>query len=163
MNNRFLNMKINEKYIPIILGISAALIIGVLGFLSLETSLGYWLIFSFGATTFSVLVFYKADMAQPKNVFFGHLVSILVGILFNEIFGMSFITLGLAVGLALTLMMYFKVEHPPAAANPLIALLSDVSFEFIFLPVAGGAIVVIILSILTNRYLLKRNYPTKFF
>ena len=156
-------MKINEKYIPIILGISAALIIGVLGFLSLETSLGYWLIFSFGATTFSVLVFYKADMAQPKNVFFGHLVSIMVGILFNEIFGMSFITLGLAVGLALALMMYFKVEHPPAAANPLIALLSDISFEFIFLPVAGGTVVIIILSIVINRYLLKRNYPTRFF
>ena len=156
-------MKINEKYIPIILGVSAALIIGVLGFLSLETSLGYWLIFSFGATTFSVLVFYKADMAQPKNVFFGHLVSIIVGILFNEIFGMSFITLGLAVGFALALMMYFKVEHPPAAANPLIALLSDISFEFIFLPVAGGTVVIIILSIVINRYLLKRNYPTRFF
>tara|TARA_B100000941_G_scaffold222889_1_gene165172 strand:- start:75 stop:545 length:471 start_codon:yes stop_codon:yes gene_type:complete len=155
-------MKVNNKYSPIVLGISAALIIGTLGFLSLETSLGYWLIFSFGATTFSVLVFYKADMAQPRNVFFGHLVSITVGVLFNEIFGMSFITLGLAVGFALTLMMYFKVEHPPAAANPLIALLSDVSFEFIFLPVAGGAIVIIILSILINRYLLKRNYPTKF-
>ena len=154
-------MKINDKLIPIILGISAAIIISVLAFMSLETSYGYWLIFSFGATTFSVLVFYKADMAQPKNVFFGHLVSIIVGILFNEIFGMSFITLGLAVGLALTLMMYFKVEHPPAAANPLIALLSDVSFEFIFLPVAGGTIVIIILTILINKYLLKRNYPTK--
>ena len=156
-------MKIEANYLPITLGISAALIIGVLGFLSLETSLGYWLIFSFGATTFSVLVFYKADMAQPKNVFFGHIVSMIVGILFNEIFGMSFITLGLAVGFALALMVYFKVEHPPAAANPLIALLSDVSFEFIFLPVAGGAIVVIILSILINKYLLKRNYPSKFF
>ena len=156
-------MKIEANYLPITLGTSAALIIGVLGFLSLETSLGYWLIFSFGATTFSVLVFYKADMAQPKNVFFGHIVSMIVGILFNEIFGMSFITLGLAVGFALALMMYFKVEHPPAAANPLIALLSDVSFEFIFLPVAGGAIVVIILSILINKYLLKRNYPSKFF
>ncbi len=156
-------MKIDVKYLPITLGISSALIIGLLGFLSLETSLGYWLIFSFGATTFSVLVFYKADMAQPKNVFFGHLVSIIVGILFNEIFGMSFITLGLAVGFALALMMYFKVEHPPAAANPLIALLSDVSFEFIFLPVAGGTIVIIIMSILINRYLLKRNYPTRFF
>ena len=156
-------MKIDVKYLPITLGISSALIIGLLGFLSLETSLGYWLIFSFGATTFSVLVFYKADMAQPKNVFFGHLISIIVGILFNEIFGMSFITLGLAVGFALALMMYFKVEHPPAAANPLIALLSDVSFEFIFLPVAGGTIVIIIMSILINRYLLKRNYPTRFF
>ena len=102
-------------------------------------------------------------MAQPKNVFFGHLISIIVGIFVNELFGMSFISLGIAVGLALTLMMYFKVEHPPAAANPLIAILSDVSFEFIFLPVGGGVLVVIILSILINRYLLKRNYPNKFF
>ena len=74
-----------------------------------------------------------------------------------------FITLGLGVGFALALMMYFKVEHPPAAANPLIALLSDVSFEFIFLPVAAGAVIIIILSILINKYLLRRNYPTKFF
>ena len=156
-------MKINEKLIPTILGLSAAVIIGVLSFLSFETPYGYWLIFSFGATTFSVLVFYKADMAQPRNVFFGHLVSIIVGIFFNEVFGMSFVTLGLAVGFALTLMIYFKVEHPPAAANPLIALLSDVSFEFIFLPVAGGTIIIIILSILINKYILKRNYPTKLF
>ncbi len=156
-------MKINKKITPIILGLSAALIIGVLAFLSFETPYGYWLVFSFGATTFSVLVFYQTDMAQPKNIFFGHLVSIIVGILFNEFFGMSFITLGLAVGFALSLMMYFKVEHPPAAANPLIALLSDVSFEFIFLPVAAGTIIIIILSILINKYLLKRNYPTKFF
>ena len=156
-------MKTNEKYIPIVLGISASFIIGILAYLSFETNLGYWLIFSFGATTFSVLVFYKAEMAQPKNVFFGHLISILIGILFNEIFGMSFITLGVAVGLAVTLMVYFKVEHPPAAANPMIAIISDVSFEFIFLPVAGGSIIIIILSILINKYFLKRKYPTKFF
>ena len=156
-------MKINDKYLPITLGLSATLIIGILSFLSLETSLGYWLIFSFGATTFSVLVFHKAEMAQPKNVFFGHLLSIAVGILFNEIFGMSFVVLGLAVGFALALMMYFKVEHPPAAANPLIAIMSDVSFEFILLPVAGGTIIIIIFSILINRFFLKRNYPTRWY
>ena len=154
-------MKINEKIIPIILGLSAALIIGVLAFLSFETPYGYWLVFSFGATTFSVLVFYQADMAQPKNVFFGHLVSIIVGILFNEIFGMSFITLGLAVGLTITLMIYFKVIHPPAAANPLIALFSDVSFEYIISPVITGTIVIIILSYIVNKIILKRNFPKK--
>ena len=86
-------MKINEKIIPIILGLSAAFIIGVLAFLSFETPYGYWLVFSFGATTFSVLVFYQVDMAQPKNVFFGHLVSITVGLLFNEIYVRKFICL----------------------------------------------------------------------
>ena len=40
-------MKTNEKYIPIVLGIAASFIIGILAYLSFETNLGYWLIFSF--------------------------------------------------------------------------------------------------------------------
>ena len=85
-------MKIKEKYLPILLGFAAAFIIGALGFLSLETSLGYWLVFSFGATTFSVLVFYKEIWLNQKY-FFDHLISIIVGIFINEVFGMSFISL----------------------------------------------------------------------
>ena len=156
-------MKKSKNFEPILIGIFASLIIGFLAFLSFETSTGFWLMFSFGSTTLIVLIFYESEFSQPRNIFFGHLLGIFIGVIFNIYFGMSFITLGLAVGFALALMMYFKVEHPPAAANPLIALLSDVSFEFIFLPVAGGTIVIIIMSILINRYLLKRNYPTRFF
>ena len=31
----------------------------------------------------------------------------------------------------LILMVYFKVMHPPAASNPLVALSMDLSFDFI--------------------------------
>ena len=105
---------------------------------------------------------YDLDTAQPKNIFFGHLVSIIVGIIFNETIGLSFYSLGLSVGIAVALMIYFKIMHPPAASNPIVALSMDLSYDFILFPVIAGSIVLIILSILINRIILKRNYPKKF-
>ena len=156
-------MKISKKIEPLIAGFAASIIIGVLSFLSFETSTGFWLMFSFGSSTLIVLVFYESKFAQPSNIFFGHLLGISVGILFNELFGISFVTLGLAVGTTVTLMMYFKIIHPPAAANPLIALFADVSLNYVMFPVLAGSIVIIILSILINKFLLKRNYPKQWF
>ena len=156
-------MKISKKLEPLVSGIAAALIIGFLSFLSFETSTGFWLIFSFGSTTLIVLVFYESEFAQPSNIIFGHLLGIIVGILFNEFFGISFITLGLSVGTTVTLMMYFKVIHPPAAANPLIALFADVSLNYIIFPVLVGSIAIVVLSISINKFILKRNYPKKWY
>ena len=156
-------MKISKKLEPLLAGLFASMIIGILSFLSFETSTGFWLMFSFGSSTLIVLVFHDSEFAQPANVFFGHLLAIVIGILFNEFLGMSYLTLGLSVGTTVTLMMYFKIIHPPAAANPLIALFADVSLSYIVFPVIVGSIVIIVLSVIINRYLLKRNYPARWF
>ena len=136
-------MKITKKFEPIVAGISAAIVISILAYLTLETSSGIWLMFSFGATVFLVFVLYNLETAQPKNIFFGHLISILVGIIFNETVGLSFYSLGLSVGIAVVLMVYFKVMHPPAASNPLVALTMDLSFDFILFPVITGTIITV--------------------
>ena len=154
-------MKITKKFEPIVAGISAAIVISILAYLTLETSSGIWLMFSFGATVFLVFVLHNLETAQPKNIFFGHLISILVGIIFNETVGLSFYSLGLSVGIAVVLMVYFKVMHPPAASNPLVALTMDLSFDFILFPVITGTIIIILMSVLINRIILKRNYPKK--
>ena len=156
-------MKIKKNLEPIVSGISAAMVIGILAFLTLETSAGVWLMFSFGATVFIVFVLYELETAQPKNIFFGHLISILIGIIFNETIGLSFYSLGLSVGIAVMLMVYFKVMHPPAASNPLVALFMDLSFDFILFPVVAGTILIILLSVFINKIILKRNYPKKWF
>ena len=156
-------MKIPKNIEPIVSGISAALVIGVLAFLTLRTSAGILLMFSFGATVFIVFVLYNLDTAQPKNIFFGHLVSVLVGIIFNETIGFSFYSLGLSVGFAVALMVYLKVMHPPAASNPLVVLFTDVSFDFILFPVITGTIIIILMSVFINKIILKRNYPKKWF
>ena len=156
-------MKISKNFEPLVAGVAASVIIGVLSFLSFETSTGFWLMFSFGSTTLIVLIFYESEFAQPSNILLGHLLGIIIGILFNEFFGISFITLGLSVGATVTLMIYFKIIHPPAAANPLIALFADVSLNYVFFPVLAGSIVIIVLSILINKLLLKRAYPKRWY
>ena len=156
-------MKIPKNIEPIASGISAALVIGVLAFLTLRTSAGVWLMFSFGATVFIVFVLYNLETAQPKNIFFGHLISLLVGIIFNETIGFSFYSIGLSVGVAVTLMVYLKIMHPPAASNPIVVLFTDVSFDYILFPVVVGTIAIIVMSVFINKIILKRNYPTKWF
>tara|TARA_B100000945_G_C20357038_1_gene585198 strand:+ start:405 stop:884 length:480 start_codon:yes stop_codon:yes gene_type:complete len=154
-------MKIKNNLEPLVSGMSAAVVISVLAFLTLRTSTGLWLMFSFGATVFIVFVLYNLETAQPKNVFWGHLVSVLVGIIFNETIGFSFYSLGLSVGVAVALMVYLKIMHPPAASNPLVVLFSDVSFEYILFPVIVGSSVIIVISIFINKIILKRKYPNK--
>ena len=156
-------MKISKKIEPIISGVSASIVIGVLAFLTLRTSAGIWLMFSLGATVFLVFALYKLETAQPKNIFFGHLVSVLLGIIFNETIGFSFYSLGLSAGFAVALMVYLKVMHPPAASNPLVVLFTDVSFDFILFSVVTGTILIILMSYFINKIILKRNYPTKWF
>ena len=154
-------MKIKKNLEPLISGISAAIVIGVLAFLTLRTSAGVWLMFSFGATVFLVFALYDLETAQPKNIFWGHLVSVLVGIIFNETIGFSFYSLGLSVGVAVALMVYLKIMHPPAASNPIVVLFTDVSFEYILFPVISGTIAIILISIFIYKIILKRKYPKK--
>ena len=156
-------MKLFKKFEPLAIGLAATVIIGVLSFLSFETSTGFWLIFSFGSTTLIVLIFYESEFAQPSNIIFGHLLGIIIGIIFNEFIGISYITLGFSVGTTVALMMYLKIIHPPAAANPLVALFADVSLSYIIFPVLVGSLVIIVLSILINKLILKRNYPKKWY
>ena len=142
---------------PIFTGLSAAFVIGVLALLTFESPYGVWLMFSFGSSALILFVFYDSEFARPKNVFFGHLISIIIGISFNHFIGISFISLGLSVGLCVTLMMYFKIIHPPAAANPLIALFADVSYDFVLFPVMSGSVVLIVLAYLINTFILGRK------
>lgn len=154
-------MKIPKNLEPLVSGLSAAIVIAILSFLTLNTNVGVWLLFSFGASVFLVFVLYDLEPAQPKNIFFGHLVSMLVGVIFNELFGLSFLTLGLSVGVAVSLMVYLKVMHPPAASNPLVALFMNMSFDTIIFPVITGTSTIIFFGILINKFILKRKYPVK--
>jgi CBS-domain-containing membrane protein len=156
-------MKISKKIEPLINGLSAGLVIALLALLTFEANFGVWLVFSFGSSALIVFVFYDSEFAQPRNIFLGHLISIIIGILVNELMGISFLSLGLSVGICVSVMMYLKIVHPPAAANPLIALFADVSYDFIFFPIITGSITLILISFLINKFVLGRKYPKKWF
>ena len=69
-------MKINKKFEPIISGLSAAIVISALAFITLETSAGIWHVFF---EIVFVFVLYELGTAQPK-IFFWSFVSMLVAL-----------------------------------------------------------------------------------
>ena len=56
-------------------------------------------------------------------------------------------------------MMATKTVHPPAGANPIIAILVAKGFGFIMIPVAAGSAFIVLFAIIYNQ-LTKRKYFT---
>ena len=63
-------------------GIFSAFTIGVLTVLTYKSALGLFIAGSFGSSMVLLFGFPESPFAQPKNVFFGHLVTALVGVVF---------------------------------------------------------------------------------
>ena len=149
---------------PLLAGVGAGVTIAILGYITYEsflssTNYGLWLVASFGSTVVVVFGYPNNEFAQPKNIFFGHSLTTLVGIIFVTFFETSFISIGLAVGIAIMLMIAFKVTHPPAGGNTIAVMLGGVSFPFLVFPIMAGAITIIIGGIIYNSLILKKKYP----
>ncbi len=140
-------------------GFGAFLCIAALAFLNLSDESNIWLIPPFGASMVLVMAVYDSPLAHPKNVFFGHVISAISGVLIYAIFGISFWSIGLGVGLAIFFMMATNTIHPPAGANPIVAILGAKGLGFIIMPVAVGAFFIVLFSIIYNN-LLGRKYFT---
>jgi len=139
--------------------IGAFLCISVLAYLNSFEEGNLWLIPPFGASMVLVMAVHESPLAHPRNILFGHILSALAGVFVFSILGSSFISLGLAVGLAIFLMMSTKTVHPPAGANPIIAILGAKGISFILMPVALGASFIVLFAIIYNK-VLKRKYFT---
>ena len=143
----------------ILSAIGAFLCISVLAYLNSFEEGNLWLIPPFGASMVLVMAVHESPLAHPRNILFGHILSALAGVFVFSILGSSFISLGLAVGLAIFLMMITKTVHPPAGANPIIAILGAEGISFILMPVAAGASFIVLFAIIYNK-VLKRKYFT---
>ena len=63
-------------------GIFSIITIGVLTVLTYKTTYGIFLIASFGSTMVLLYGYPESPFAQPKNVFFGHVLTAAVGMFF---------------------------------------------------------------------------------
>ncbi len=144
----------------LIAGFFSAFTIGILTVLTYKSTLGYFLAGSFGSSMVLLFGFPESPFAQPKNVFFGHLLTALVGVIFvNYIPLPIYINIALAVGVGIFLMILLSVVHPPAGGNPIIVIIGSVSYEYLINPIIFGCIIILLLAILINKILLKKNYP----
>ena len=135
--------------------------IGTLSFLSFETPYGLFLTGSFGSSMVLLFGYPESPFAQPKNVFFGHFVTSLVGVLILYYLPVDqFLQIAIAVGIGIFLMILLGVTHPPAGGNPIVIILGTVSFDFLLNPIIFGSIIIIVYAIILNRYILKKKYPS---
>jgi CBS-domain-containing membrane protein len=77
--------------------------------------------------------------------------------------GVSTWSIGIAVGLAVTLMLATKTTHPPAGANPILVMLTGQSWPFLFNPVAIGTLFIVLIGVIYHRWICQRAYPVKWF
>ena len=146
----------------ILAGLFSIITIGILTLLTYKTEFGIFLIASFGSSMVLLYGYPESPFAQPKNVFFGHLVTSVVGLIVLYFVPLPlFITVPIAVGFGVGLMILFNVTHPPAGGNPIIVIVGSVSFDYLFSPVITGSIIIIISAIIINRFILRKSYPSQ--
>ena len=56
-------------------------------------------------------------------------------------------------------MIALKVTHPPAGGNPIIIIMGSVSYDYLFMPVILGSVIVVVFGIVLNKFVLKKEYP----
>ena len=141
--------------------IFSVITIGTISFLSFETPYGLFLAGSFGSSMVLLFGYPESPFAQPKNVFFGHFLTSLVGILVFQLVPLDqYIQIAFAVALGIFVMIILDVTHPPAGGNPIIVILAAGSYDFLLNPIILGSLIIIIYAILLNRFILKKNYPS---
>ena len=169
-----MNLKKIICWPPLLGGIGAGVTISILAYITYQSALagsnyGLWLAASFGSSVVVVFGYPNNEFAQPKNVILGHLLCTLVGIIFVTMFNITqdrsvfFLALGLAIGISVMLMMAFKITHPPAGGNTIVVMIAQDSFQFLIFPIMVGAVTIVIGGIIYNRFILKKNYPLRWF
>ena len=143
-------------------GLFSIITISILTILTYKTEYGIFLLASFGSSMVLLYGYPESPFAKPKNVFFGHLITALVGLFFLNFVPLPiYITIPLAVGFGVSLMIFFKVTHPPAGGNPIIVIIGSVSLDYLLSPVITGSIIIIVFAIIINRFVLKKSYPSE--
>ena len=146
----------------LIAGFFSAFTIGVLTVLTYKSTLGYFIAGSFGSSMVLLFGFPESPFAQPKNVFFGHLCTALVGVIFVNLVPLPiYINIALGVGAGVFFMILLNIVHPPAGGNPIIVIIGSASYDYLISPIIFGCIIILLIAILVNKFLLQKNYPLK--
>ena len=122
---------------------------------------------SMGASAVLLFAVPHGALAQPWNVFGGHLVSALVGV--TCAIWIPDITLAAAasVGIAIGVMHYLRCIHPPGGATALTAVIGGpavhaMGYQFVLTPVMINVLIILAVAMIFNNLFHWRRYPVFF-
>lgn len=120
---------------------------------------------SFGASAVLIYGAIASPLAQPRNLLGGHVLSALVGVACYQLLQPHlWLAAAAAVATAIALMHLTKTLHPPGGATALIAVIGGpeihaLGYGYALLPVASGALIMLIVALLINNLAAGRRYP----
>lgn len=123
------------------------------------------LVGSFGASAVLIYGAIKSPLAQPRNFVGGHVISALIGVFFYKAFhDQIWLAASVSVATALAVMHVTKTLHPPGGATALIAVIGGdkvhkLGYLYAVVPVALGALVMLLVALLVNNIPKDRQYP----
>lgn len=134
-----------------------------ISFLAKETQI-FQLFAPFGASAVLLYGAPTAPFSQPRNLVGGHLISALIGVVVVNFLGNTYITVALAVSLAIAVMLLTKTVHPPAGATALLGVISSQgNYTWILAPVGVGALILLLVALIVNNLSSERIYPNYWF
>ena len=144
----------------ILAGLFSAVTLTSLTLLTYKTEFGIFLITSFGSSMVLLFGYPESPFSQPKNIFFGHLLASITGIVFLYTIPLPiYLLIPLGVGFSIALMILLNVVHPPAGANPIIVIMGSVSLDYLINPIIIGSLIILVFGVILNRLILKKKYP----
>ncbi|WP_120495321.1 HPP family protein [Kiloniella sp. EL199] len=138
--------------------IGALLAIAAIAWLSDQAGALFFMV-PFGASCVLVFGVPNSPLAQPRSLVLGHLIAALVGLVVLELLGANWFAMGIAVATAIALMQLTRTLHAPAGATPLVVMLEGADWAFLVTPVLSGALVILIVGLITNNLSRNRSYP----
>lgn len=125
------------------------------------------IIASYSATAILCFNAISVPLAQPRNIFFGHFFSSLIGVCISKLFSLSthgqnnyWAAGALSVGISSVLMSILNCVHPPAGASALLPCVDEGirKMSWWYLPThLVSSVLIICVSLITNNVL--REYP----
>jgi CBS-domain-containing membrane protein len=120
---------------------------------------------SFGASAVLIYGAVKSPLAQPRNLVGGHILSAIIGVFcFQTFSGETWLAAALAVATAIAVMHATRTLHPPGGATALIAVIGGdqvhtLGYLYVVMPVALGAVIMLVVALLINNIPKTRKYP----
>ena len=119
---------------------------------------------SMGASAIILFFIPNSPLAQPWPFAGGQLLSAIVGVACALNISETSTAAATAVGASIVVMLIMRCLHPPAAATSLTPVMAGQSitslgYSFVLVPVAVNVISMLILALIINRWIMKRDYP----
>jgi|GEM_PF-438846 len=105
----------------------------------------------FGASCVLVYAMPQAPVSQPVNVIAGYLLSSAVALAVAALLPVAWWSVALAVAVAISLMTWLRVTHPPAAAQVIVIMATGAGWSYLLTPTLVGAVLIVLLGIVFHH------------